>query len=703
MMKEETRAALERLTRVNARLAGLGEMQDIEGSDGRIKVCAAFCRYFRTELKVPPRDLHHTIPDLAGEILYLSNLRCKEVELVEKWWKKDSGAMLAFTGGGNPLALFPHPLSGYTIYDPESNRTARFSPRSGLSLKPLALAVFRPFPPKPLKAADIIGFMARENIGKEAFIIILASLFAALMAVIPPVMSSQIFDVIIPHTLRAMAIEVVLVLLCFDIANVGFTVVTNISISRVLTKIGLSLEGGIWDRLLGLKISFFDRCTAGELLQKIQGVSRLKNLFSINTIQVLMSALFSFVNIIVLFTLEARITWYVLLMFLGLFTVYGLIAHKNFHYHRRYIETENRAAGFNHQALEGIERIKASHAEERVFRGWIGYEAEKRYLKGRIRMLENLNEAVRMFFQFSSAAAVFSLISGVKDVEVGIFIAYVATFMMLHKGIQRLLKTLNILPEAAALIRSIDPIVKGEGEYNPEKIIPKDMSGVLEVNHLVFHYGRFGRSVLRDISFRVEEGQSLGIIGPSGCGKSTLLKVLLGFYPLAGGKIFYGGYDLETVELRYLRRQMGVVLQHGTLPLGKIFDIITDNNPRIGEERVIDALEKADLAGELTALPGGLYTPLEQCAFSDAELQRLMIARALVQPRRFAIFDEPTRFQDNITQQRLLEHIYAIPATKIIVAQRLATIQGCDSIVVLDQGAVIRQGTFPEVIGGLEG
>jgi ATP-binding cassette subfamily C protein len=540
--------------------------------------------------------------------------------------------------------------------------------------------------------------MARENIGKEMVIIILASLFTALAAVIPSVVSSQIFGVIIPHTLRAMAIEVVLVLICFDIANVGFIVVVNVSISRVLTKIGLSLEGGIWDRLLGLKISFFGRYTTGELLRKIQGIGRLKGFFSINAVQTLIAAVFSSVNIIVLFTLETRITWYVLLMFLGLFTAYGLIAYKNFHYHRRYIETENRSAGFNHQALEGIERIKVSRAEERVFQGWSGYEAEKRYLQGRIRMLENLNEAVRMFFQFSSTAVVFFLISGVKNVEVGIFIAYVATFMMFHKGVQRLLKTLDILPEAAALIRSIDPIVKGEGEYNPEKIIPKDMTGILEVNHLTFRYGQFGRPVLRDISFRVEEGQSLGITGPSGCGKSTLIKALLGFYPLAGGKIFYGGYDLETLELRYLRRQLGVVLQHGTVPMGTIFDIITDNNPRIGEERVLGALEKADLVREVRALPAGLYTPLEQCAFSDAEYQRLMIARSLVQPRRFVIFDEPTRFQDNITQQRLLEHIYAMPATKVIVAQRLTTIRGCDSIVVLGQGTVIRQGAFPEVI-----
>jgi ATP-binding cassette subfamily C protein len=691
-------AALAQLTRVNARLSGLGEKQDFEGEDDRLKVCAALCHYFKTEIKIPPRDIRHAIPELVTETLYLSNLRHKEVELGEKWWKKDSGAMLVFAPGGKPLALLPHNFSGYSVYDPETNRTSRLRPALARTFSPLALAVFRPFPYKAMRGRDILAFMAGEKIGRELVVMTLFSLLASIVAVIPPVVSAQIFDMIIPNTLRTMIFEVVLVLLCFDIANTGFTVVTNISISRMLTKIGLSLEGGVWDRLLSLRIPFLGRYTAGELLQKIQGIDRLKNLFSINTLHTLVAALFSFVNIIVLFRLEAQTASYVLLMFLGLFIVYGLIAHKNFAYHRRCIDIETRAAGFNHQALEGIERIKASRAEERVFREWSEYEAEKRYLKGRIKMLENLNESARMFFQFGSAAAVFYLISRISDVEVGVFIAFVATFLLLHKAAQRLLKALDMLPEAAALVRSINPVLKGESEYNPEKIIPRDMTGTLELNRLNFHYGEFGRPVLRDISFRVEEGQSLGIIGPSGCGKSTLFKALLGFYPLAGGKVFYGAYDLDTIELRYLRRQLGVVLQNSSIPMGKIRDILTDGDPSVSGEDALRALEKTELLGEVEALPRGMDTSLEHCAFSEAELQRLMLARALVKPRRFVFLDEPTAWQDGVTRQRLLEHIYSFPATKIIVTQQPAVVRRCDSVLLLDQGAVAQWGSFEEVL-----
>jgi ABC-type bacteriocin/lantibiotic exporter with double-glycine peptidase domain len=267
-MNQDLSAALEQLTKVNTWLSGLGEKRDFNGDDDQIKVCKALCQYFKAEVKVPPRDIRHTIPNLVTETLYLSSLRYKEVELNGKWWKKDGGAMLAATAGGKPLALLPRGFSGYSVYDPQANRTSRLKPALAASLAPLALAVFRPFPYKAMRARDVVAFMAREKIGKELIIMTLFSLFASIVAVIPPIVSAQIFDMIVPNTLRAMLFEVALVLLCFDIANTGFAVVTNISISRMITKIGLSLEGGIWDRLLGFKLPFFSRYTTGELLQK---------------------------------------------------------------------------------------------------------------------------------------------------------------------------------------------------------------------------------------------------------------------------------------------------------------------------------------------------------------------------------------------------------------------------------------------------
>jgi ABC-type multidrug transport system fused ATPase/permease subunit len=112
----------------------------------------------------------------------------------------------------------------------------------------------------------------------------------------------------------------------------------------------------------------------------------------------------------------------------------------------------------------------------------------------------------------------------------------------------------------------------------------------------------------------------------------------------------------------------------------------------------LSALDKVNMAEEIDRLPKGIYTPIEECDFSDEKRQRIMIARALAEERRFIFFDEPTNRMDNISQQRILEHIYRTKATKIIVAQRLNTVRNCDSIIILGKGGVIAEGCYDEII-----
>jgi ABC-type bacteriocin/lantibiotic exporter with double-glycine peptidase domain len=223
------------------------------------------------------------------------------------------------------------------------------------------------------------------------------------------------------------------------------------------------------------------------------------------------------------------------------------------------------------------------------------------------------------------------------------------------------------------------------------------MSGALEVNHATFRYGDYGRTILNDVSFRVEEGESIGIVGLSGGGKSTLLKLLMGFYDLTSGKIYYGGYNLETIDLRYLRKQMGVVLQDGKLSVGDIYGNVADNDPRVGLAVVMDAIRKAGLEEMVKALPGGLHTRIENCPLSDGERQKLLIARAIVKKNKFIFLDEATSSLDNISQGMVLKNLESVPSTKIIIAQRLATVQYCNKIIVLEHGKITMQGTYDKV------
>jgi ABC-type bacteriocin/lantibiotic exporter with double-glycine peptidase domain len=172
----------------------------------------------------------------------------------------------------------------------------------------------------------------------------------------------------------------------------------------------------------------------------------------------------------------------------------------------------------------------------------------------------------------------------------------------------------------------------------------------------------------------------------------------MGFYELTGGKIFYGGYDLETIDMRYLRKQMGVVLQNGRLAVGDIYSNISDNDDSISHDDVMDALCNVGLEEKINALPNGIHTTLEQSPFSEGEKQRLLIARAIVKKNKFIFLDEATSSLDNISQGIILRNIKNVPATKIIIVQKISAARYCDKIIVIEKGKIAMQGTYDQII-----
>ncbi|MDR1376094.1 MAG: ABC transporter ATP-binding protein/permease, partial [Synergistaceae bacterium] len=641
--------AAHRLVDVNSHLSSQPlDKFDCENED--IKVCKVLCDYLKVEPRLPFKDTARNAGNPAKEILYLSGIRYKDVLLPENWWKHNNGAMLAHLKDGTPVTLMPRRISGYLVYDPKQNATFKVDEALASKLELKATAVFRTFPTKKMGLKDIVSFILGEHIYKEIAVILLCSFLANVIQVIPAIVSEQIFDVIVPENLQAMLLEVIMILIAFEIANIGFSIVVNLGVSRINTKIGLAMQTALWDRLLSLRIPFFDKFTTGELLQKIKGIDEAKNMISMKTMRIILANLFSFINIIMLFKFNSQVSPYVLLMFLGLFLVYFFAGMDKYKLFKRHTDLENKSMSFSHQCVRGIHRIKVSCAEERIFNIWSVYEADKRAVKSRIKMIDAALSSFQLFFDFASTAAVYFLIAQTRDVAMGMFIAYISTFLLFQKSMRTLLGALNILPEFISVCVNVKPILDAEPEYNALKAIPKDMRGTLEVNHAVFRYGDYGRTILNGISFRVEEGESVGVVGLSGGGKSTLLKLLMGFYDLTAGKIYYGGYDLETIDLRYLRKHMGVALQNSGLLVGDIYGNISENDTGVEHAAVVDAIATVGLTDMVDALPNGLRTRLEHCDLSDGEKQRLMIARAIAKKNKFLFLDEATSSLDNISQ-----------------------------------------------------
>jgi ABC-type bacteriocin/lantibiotic exporter with double-glycine peptidase domain len=206
--------------------------------------------------------------------------------------------------------------------------------------------------------------------------------------------------------------------------------------------------------------------------------------------------------------------------------------------------------------------------------------------------------------------------------------------------------------------------------------------------------------ILKNVSIKIKPGQFVAFVGPSGSGKSTLLRVLMGFEKAESGKVYYDGQDLDSLDIREVRQQIGVVLQTSRLMPTDIYRNIIGNNTSISLERAQEAAAAAGLDDDIKKLPMGMHTVVAEGGggFSGGQKQRLMIARAVVNRPRIMYLDEATSALDNRSQAIVTQSLDRLQATRVVVAHRLSTIMNADMIVVLVDGRVVETGNFKELM-----
>jgi ABC-type bacteriocin/lantibiotic exporter with double-glycine peptidase domain len=178
------------------------------------------------------------------------------------------------------------------------------------------------------------------------------------------------------------------------------------------------------------------------------------------------------------------------------------------------------------------------------------------------------------------------------------------------------------------------------------------------------------------------------------------MRLLLGFETPERGAIYYDGVDMSKLDLRSLRRRIGAVTQNGSLFQGDIFSNIVISAPHLTLDEAWEAAELAGIADDIRDMPMGMHTLLSEGGggISGGQRQRLMIARAIVSKPKILLFDEATSALDNVSQKKVSESLAKLKCTRIVIAHRISTIQECDRIIVLDQGQIVEDGTFEELI-----
>ena len=240
-----------------------------------------------------------------------------------------------------------------------------------------------------------------------------------------------------------------------------------------------------------------------------------------------------------------------------------------------------------------------------------------------------------------------------------------------------------------------------EIENAPDAIIPESVEGNIAFEHVQFGYEP-DRLVLKDVSFTLRAGHSVAIVGPSGSGKSTMINLIPRLYDVGGGRVTFDGVDVRSLDLGFLRQQVGVVSQETYLFNGTIRENLRYARPDATEDEMEEALKKANIWDFVQAQPEGLDAMVGNrgLKLSGGEKQRLSIARVLLKNPTIFIFDEATSALDSISEQKIQEAIDPIiqSRTSILIAHRLSTILAADEILVVRDGRIVERGQHRELI-----
>ena len=244
--------------------------------------------------------------------------------------------------------------------------------------------------------------------------------------------------------------------------------------------------------------------------------------------------------------------------------------------------------------------------------------------------------------------------------------------------------------------------MKPEIENAPDAVTPASADGEVEFRNVRFYYEP-EREILHNISFKLDKGNCIAIVGPSGSGKSTLINLIPRLYDVIEGSVLFDGRDVKTLDLEFLRRNIGIVSQETYLFNGTIRDNLLYAKPDATEEELIEACKRANIYDFIEKQETGLDTIVGNrgLKLSGGEKQRISIARILLKDPALMIFDEATSALDSISEQKIQDAIEPLieSRTSILIAHRLSTILAADEILVIKDGEIAERGTHEELVG----
>ena len=539
--------------------------------------------------------------------------------------------------------------------------------------------------------------------------IILGLLLGSIIQLIFPFLTQAIVDVGINYRDINFIYLILLAQLMLTISRTAVDFIRRWILLHISMRINISLISDFFIKLLQLPMSFFDTKLTGDIMQRMTDHRRIESFLTGQTLSILFSIINFIVFGIVLLCYNTSI--FAVFVLCSLIYAMWIILFLRKRKQLDYLYFEKQAANNNKtlQFITGMQEIKLQDCEQR--RRWEWEDAQADLFDANMKSLKLqqtqeagsifINETKNIIITVLAATAVIN-----NEMTLGMMLAVQYIIGQLNAPVEQLLNFIYSMQDVSISLERINEIHEKPNEASIAGALTSfdHPSGCdIKLNDVVFRYDKhLEPNIIDHVTTVLPRGKVTAIVGTSGSGKTTLIKLLLGYYPLLQGQIMIGSHPINDYNLKWWRRQCGVVMQDGFIFSESIARNIAVDDGEIDRKRLLHAARIANIEDYIENLPLKYNTIIGQdgIGLSQGQKQRILIARAVYKDPPYIFLDEATNALDANNERAIVENLarFYHGKTVVVVAHRLSTVRHADNIIVLEQGKIVESGQHEDLI-----
>ena len=652
---------------------------------------------------VKPREVPDSIKGLNDRLEYLlrpNGIMRRNVILEKGWYKDAIGAVLGTRkDDGSVVAFIPQGLSGYVYFDAATGKWVKLTKQNEDLFEDEGICFYKPFPLGKLTLRSLMRYIIETLSVADLVLFGLATLAATAIGLLGPKLNNLLMGTVVQSKNYQLLVGITVFMISVSVSTMLISSVKSLLMARINTKMSLSVQAATMMRVLSLPADFFKKYSAGELSSRAQYIQSLCNMLISTVLSTGLTSVFSLMYVSQIFAYAPALVVPALGIIVATILFSLVTTFMQMKYTKQKMELSAQENGMSYAMITGIQKIKLSGAEKRMFARWSKLYAQQLKVSYNPPMFLRANSAFSAIISMGGMILMYFM-AVQSGVSVADYYAFNTAYGMVSGAFMSIAGIATTIAQFKPTIEMAKPIMDAIPEVSEGKLVVDRLSGGIELNNVSFRYNENMPNVVDNLSLKIRPGQYVAIVGSTGCGKSTLMRIMLGFEKPQKGAVYYDGKDLSGIDLKSLRRKIGVVMQNGKLFQGDIYSNITISAPQLSMDDAWKAAEMAGIADDIHRMPMGMHTIISEGSggISGGQRQRLMIARAIAPKPRILMFDEATSALDNITQKIVSESLAKLKCTRIVIAHRLSTIRECDRIIYLEKGKIVEDGTYDGLI-----